>query len=154
MRSQGRGSAESGGDLATVHLVHHGWGGSRARPAAKSGAIGSSAARHVWLHRRARAFDGRLSNGSSPMLSASIDVRGQAGGQRAPARRLQVLKAVPYHPLSNPPLPHRARPRAAGDDCLLLAALAVEVCTPGYPHPATLARRAVRAEAEASRLIM
>lgn len=83
-----------------------------------------------------------------------LDRRAGPGGQRAPARRLQVLRAVPYHPLSNPPLPHRARPRAAGDDCLLLAALAVEVCTPGYPHPATLARRAVRAEAEASRLIM
>ena len=49
-----------------------------------------------------------------------LDRRAGPGGQRAPARRLQVLRAVPYHPLSNPPLPHRARPRAAGDDCLLL----------------------------------
>lgn len=116
------------------NAAQFGWGGdgdcgaTRPRRAAKSGAIESYAARHVWLHRRARAFDGRLSNGSSPMRSAPIDARDQWSEGT----------------ISSPP----------GDDCLLLAALAVEVCTPGYPHPATLARRAVRAEAEASRLIM
>ena len=42
-------------------------------------------------------------------------------GQRAPDRRLQVPRAGLYHPKTPPPLPRRARPRAAGDDWLLLA---------------------------------
>eukprot|EP00964_Phaeocystis_antarctica_P077460 scaffold48084_cov36-Phaeocystis_antarctica.AAC.1 len=70
--------------LNVRNAARFGWGGdgdcggTRPRRAAKSGAIESYAARHVWLHRRARALDGRLSNGSSPMRSASLDVQGQA----------------------------------------------------------------------------
>eukprot|EP00964_Phaeocystis_antarctica_P134905 scaffold99217_cov35-Phaeocystis_antarctica.AAC.1 len=72
-------------------------GGTRPRRSAKSGAIGSYAARHVWLHRRARAFDGRLSNGSSPMLSASIDVRGQVvrGHQLVASRCSEPCRTIP-----------------------------------------------------------
>ena len=114
---------------------------------AKSGAIGSYAARHVWLHRRARAFDARLSNGSPPMLSASIDVRGQAvRGHQIVASRGAQSRAVPSPEKPHPPLPRRARPgpRTAGDDCLLLAAHVEVLMATLTPRPWRAALYALR----------
>ena len=84
-----------------------------------------------------------------------LDRRTGPGGQRAPDRRLPAAQscAVPSPEQPRPLLPRRARPHAR-QVTIVCSWRHTSRCTPGYPHPATLARRAVRAAAEASRLIM